>query len=250
MATQGQGAYSGIMPSYQTTGIVIGRTNFAEADRIIRILTPDKGKIAVVARGVRKIKSRMAGHLELFGEVNLMCAKGHNLDVITSARLIWYPHAITVDYTVLPMAFMVSLAIDRLVESDQAGYKLYEVLRQTVHALNDGQATPELELWFKLSLLENLGYRPDLSGCLVCGSHSQSESYSFSPSKGGLLCAAHSESDATPMTHAAIKYWRLAFEQPFSVMAAIASGETLAPQTLPLCDGFYEHHLGRAFRPA
>lgn len=81
------------MPSYQTTGLVIGRTNFGESDRIIRFITPDYGKISAVARGVRKIKSRLAGHLEPLGTVMLSLTTGRsNIDVITGARLLYYPH--------------------------------------------------------------------------------------------------------------------------------------------------------------
>ena len=70
-------------PSYLTKGIVIGRTNFGEADRIVRFFTPDRGKLSAIAKGIRKIKSRSGGHLELFGEVSLMLATGRGLDIVT-----------------------------------------------------------------------------------------------------------------------------------------------------------------------
>lgn len=237
------------MPTYQTTGIVIGRTNFGEADRIVRFITPERGKLSAVAKGVRKIKSRAAGHLELFGEVSLMLATGRNLDVITSARLIWYPHRLSTAYSDLGLAFAMATATDRLTEPGQGSYKLYEVLREAVHALDDHAAGPVLELWFKLRLLDSLGYRPELAGCAICGRHDAATSYRFDSARGGITCAGDSSATARPIDQAAIKLWRLLSDYPYATVAGIADAPGLASQTLELCDEFYEHHLGRAFRP-
>lgn len=237
------------MPTYQTTGIVIGRTNFGEADRIIRFLTPEHGKLNAVAKGVRKIKSRAAGHLELFGEVSLMLATGRNLDVITSARLIWYPHRLSAAYNDLGLAFAMATATDRLTEAGQGSYKLYELLREAVHALDDSSAGPVLELWFKLRLLDCLGYRPELSACAICGRHDTTTAYLFDSARGGITCANDSSATAHPIDQATIKLWRLLSDYPYATISQIAEAPVLATQTLTLCDEFYEHHLGRAFRP-
>jgi len=237
------------MPTYQTTGIVIGRTNFGEADRIVRFLTPEYGKVSAVAKGVRKIKSRTAGHLELFGEVSLMLATGRNLDVITSARLIWYPHRLSTDHADLGLAFVMATAADRLTEPGQGSYKLYETLREAVHALETTGAGPALELWFKLRLLDNLGYRPELTACALCGRHDAATDYRFDPARGGITCADDSSATAQPISQAAIKLWRLLAGYPYSTISQISDAPNLAASTLELCDQFYEHHLGRAFRP-
>ena len=237
------------MPTYQTTGIVIGRTNFGEADRIIRLLTPERGKVSAVAKGVRKIKSRAAGHLELFGEVSLMLATGRNLDVITSARLIWYPHRLSTAYNDLGLAFAMATATDRLTEAGQGSYKLYELLREAVHALDDSAAGPVLELWFKLRLLDTLGYRPELATCAVCGRHDAATAYLFDPARGGITCQSDASATARPMDQAAIKLWRLLSDYPYATIAQIADAPALSAATLEICDEFYEHYLGRAFRP-
>lgn len=191
----------------------------------------------------------MAGHLEMFGEVNLMLATGKNLDIITSARLIWYPHHLTGDYGALPLSFAFATAVDRLVEPGHGSYKLYEALRETVHALDEQGGSRALELWFKLRLLDSLGYRPDLAGCAVCAKSDAGESYVFSPAKGGLLCAAHAEAGTASIPTTTIKYWRLALDQPFTIVSGIQGGESVAGASINLLDEFYEHHVGRAFRP-
>jgi recombinational DNA repair protein (RecF pathway) len=160
-------------PSYQTTGIIIGRTNFGEADRVVRFITPEHGKVAAVAKGIRKIKSRSGGHLELFGEAALMLISGRNLETVASARLIWYPHQLVGDYQRLGLAF----------------------------------------------------------------------------ARGGIVCHSDAAALDTPMTTAQIKFWRLLCDYNYVTIAQIANAADLAADTLQLCDLFYEHHLGNAFKP-
>src|SRR5438045_828289 len=104
------------MAFYKTTGIVLRRMNLGEADRIITILTRDHGKVRAVAKGVRRIKSRMAGHLELFGAVELMFAEGRNLDIITSARLMRSAELLSDTPKTLGYAFLLTEMLDRLID--------------------------------------------------------------------------------------------------------------------------------------
>ncbi len=236
-------------PSYKTNAIVIGRVNFGEADRVVRFLTPEHGKLAAVAKGVRRIKSRFGGHLELFGEVELMLTKGRNLDTITSARLIWYPNSIASNYDHLGLAFLIAKAVDRLTEPDHPAAALYAMVREAFGALDAGAGGVLFELWFKLRLLETLGYRPELGSCMNCGQNSADCAYLFSAERGGIVCAADSRPLDAPISALQIKFWRLLCDYPYVTISHIADAITLAKETLPLCDGFYEHHLGSQFRP-
>lgn len=238
------------MPTYQTTGIVIGRTNFGEADRVVRFLTPEQGKLSAVAKGVRRIKSRSGGHLELFGEVNLMLATGRNLDIITSARLMWYPHELTTDYQRLSLAYTMATAIDRLTEPEQTPPGLYQLLREALQALSTGASGALPELWFKLRLVNLLGYRPELSACVTCGAHNADLIYAFSPSRGGITCPSDTTPGDSHMSIAEIKFWRVLSDHSYTTAAQITNAVTTATQTLGLCDAFYEHHLGRSFQPS
>ncbi len=230
-------------------GIVIGRTNFGEADRVVRFFTPDRGKVSAVAKGIRKIKSRSGGHLELFGEVSLMLISGRNLDTITSARLLWYPHQLVGDYARLGLAFAIAAAVDRLTEPDQPAPALYSVVREALEAVDNGATGPLIELWFKLRLLELTGYRPELNACIVCGRTDVALAYRFDAGRGGITCDSDSTSLARPMSQSVIKLWRLMSDYPFATIAQIAGAADLATTSLEACDEFYEHHLGRAFRP-
>jgi DNA repair protein RecO (recombination protein O) len=238
------------MASYGVNAIVLGRTNFGEADRIVRLLTPDHGKLSVVAKGVRKLKSRTAGHLELFGEVNLMLASGRgNLDVVTSARLSWYPHQLTADYAALSLAYVFASAMDRLAQEHHNQPELYAHLAEALRVVDAGATGPLPELWYKLRLLNLTGLRPELERCLVCGQADGSLSYYFDAARGGIVCEACATTVAAPMSTTTIKLWRVLCDRSYGQVHHIAGATELAAASLALCDQFYEHHVGRAFRP-
>ncbi|GAC1369752.1 MAG: DNA repair protein RecO [Candidatus Saccharimonadales bacterium] len=236
-------------PSYQTKAIVIGRTNFGEADRVIRLFTPDHGKVAAVAKGIRKIKSRSGGHLELLGEVELSLITGHNLETITSARLLWYPHQLVDDYERLSLAFAIAKMTDRITEPGQPAPALYSVIREALQALDGRAPAPLVELWVKLRTLDTLGYRPELGTCIICGQNSPDETYAFSAERGGLVCRSDAGALDSALTLDQIKFWRLLCDYNYGTISHIAGAETLAAATLAYCDNFYEHHLGITFRP-
>jgi DNA repair protein RecO (recombination protein O) len=71
-----------------TRGIVLSRTDYGEADRILTLLTPDQGKIRLIAKGVRKIKSKLAGGIELFSVSDVTFIRGRgDIGTLVSARL-------------------------------------------------------------------------------------------------------------------------------------------------------------------
>jgi DNA repair protein RecO (recombination protein O) len=234
------------MPTYQTTGIVIGRTNFGEADRIVRLITPEHGKLSAVAKGVRKIKSRLGGHLELLAEAKLTLATGRNLEVVTGAQLVWYPHRLATDLPSLEQAYRFVKLIDRTAQEHQSQPALYAHLAEALRELERSGHTAYLELWFDLRLLNLSGFRPELTRCVICGKRSESEQYSLSIARGGIVCQADNQAGDEPLSQAAVKLWRLLCDYPFSTVAQIQNGPSLANQTLPLCQAFLRYHLAGA----
>jgi len=94
------------MKSIRTKAIVLRRTNYGEADRIIQLLTPENGMLSVMAKGVRKEKSRLAGGIELFARCDVTVGFGKgDLGILTAARLdVFYSHIMT-DYDRLQFGY-------------------------------------------------------------------------------------------------------------------------------------------------
>ncbi len=237
------------MATYKTTGIVIRRFNLGEADRIITFLTPDHGKLKAVAKGVRRIKSRMAGHLEPFGEVELMVAEGKNLDLITSARMQRDASNLSQDPKALSHAFLFAEIIDRLLDEGVGQPELYMAVASVFGGLGEGGDVRLLELYFKLQLMDALGYKPELSHCVVCHQSDSAAEYYFVPSLGGIADKSCTSDRRFAMTAGQIKFWRLVSTHSLRDVQRITGAGELADQTLPACDDFIEYHFGRRFSP-
>ncbi len=235
------------MAIYSTQAIVIGRHNFGEADRIIVLLTPEKGVIRAVAKGVRRIKSRMAGHLEMFCHSELTLAEGKSMDTITGARLIHHPMT-SDDYDRMRLAYLFAEMVNRLSIHDEPHPGLFELLRDSYLSL----APPDgvLELWFKLHLLDRLGYRPQLDACIVCDTADNRRDYLFSPELGGIVDKGCSSAGNQAMSHDQIKLWRLMLDYSLSDIRRVGQASELSTSSLPICNGFYDYTFGKRFRSA
>jgi DNA repair protein RecO (recombination protein O) len=232
---------------YPTPAIVIGRLNLGEADRILTLLTPDYGKLRVSIRGVRKIKSRLAGHVELFSQTTLMLAKGKNLDVVTSAEMVRSVDGLLDRPERLDLAYLMATMFDRLSLEGEAQPELYALADEFLLAL-DGEADPRLlELGLKLRLLATLGYQPELNHCVICHRSDASSRYYLSPERGGLVDETCGVAGGYRFDQKAIKLWRLAVTVPLVRLSEIDGASDLARDSLDLCDQFYEYHFGRRF---
>ncbi len=224
------------MPTYKTTGLVLSRLNFGEADRIITFLTPDYGKLKAVAKGVRKIKSRQAGHLELFSETELMLAKGRNLDVIAGARLKRHFQNLTEDYRSLTFAYLLAEILGRTVKEGMTTRRVYALAVETLGSANDNGYSETLELGFKLRLMDLLGYHPQLDHCVVCGK-TVGEFY-FDPDLGGIVDGGCSQSRPFKMDQPTRALWRALL-----IGQSVDEAEKLAAHSILICNAFMEHTL-------
>jgi DNA repair protein RecO (recombination protein O) len=163
-----------------TKGIVLARTDFQEADRILTVLTPDNGKARVMAKGVRRQKSKLAGGIELFSvsEVTLLPTRGE-LQTLVSSRLIVHYGNIVKDIKRTMLAYEVLKRINRVTE-DEPGEEYFELLQATLAGLNDLDLDVSLvELWFLMQLLSITGHTPNMKTDTEGAKLSADERYIF-----------------------------------------------------------------------
>ena len=142
--------------------IVLRRTNFGEADRVINFLT-EKGVIAAIAKGVRKEKSKLAGAVELFTVSDITLHKGLNnkLCVLTSAKMLEHYDQIVYKLPELELAGRLTKIIARFAETS-TGPEYFNLLHEILAALNAG-VNPELvETWFWFNLAKTNGEQINL----------------------------------------------------------------------------------------
>ena len=111
--------------TYSTEGVVIRQSDLGEADRIVTIFTQDLGKLRVVAKGVRRPKSRVGGHLELLYQVGFSAAYGRSLDVVTEAQTVRIFSALSRDLERLSQAVYMCDLLDAFTAERSPNYPLY-----------------------------------------------------------------------------------------------------------------------------
>jgi len=151
------------MNQYVTTGIVIKRVNYGEADRIITFLTPRRGKVRGIAKGVRREKSKLAGGIELFSESDLTLIKGRGeIDTIISTRLKVHYDSIVGDLVRTGAGYDFLGIVDAVTE-DNYEENYYSLISMAFKFLNVKTLDAELtRCWFYTRLLDITGYTPEL----------------------------------------------------------------------------------------
>ncbi len=151
------------MNQRQTMGIVLSRVDYGEADRIVTVLTGNDGKITLMAKGVRKVRSKLAGGIELFSISELLYVPGKgSIGTLVSARLIEHASSVTSDVQRTMFGYDMLKMMHKITE-DTVEPELFEVLAQSVRALGDLRiGTSYIEMWLGAQLLSHTGHMPNL----------------------------------------------------------------------------------------
>lgn len=145
----------------KTKGIVLRRTNYGEADRILNIITP-VGKISAIAKGVRRPKSKLAGGVEMFTLSDLQIHRGRSeLGIVTSAKMLQHYDQILKNYDRMQLAGLILKKISTAAEHS-ASPDFYEITRQCLHEINNETNVTLVESWFWLNLLKASGEEVNL----------------------------------------------------------------------------------------
>jgi DNA repair protein RecO (recombination protein O) len=181
---------------YRTEGIVLKAYNYGEADRILTLITPNSGKLRAVAKGIRKTKSRMSGHLDLFTRSTLFVARGRQLDIITQAETIENFRGVRDDLWRSSYCHYVAELLDGFSAEALPNYPLYALSVQTLRRLATSSTCDLVVRVFELQLLGHTGYRPQLHRCLGCEASIEPDGNRFSVKLGGVLCQTCASMDA------------------------------------------------------
>lgn len=146
------------MRSCKIQGFIIARKNFSEADRIITIFTKEYGKIKVLGKGVRRITSRRAPHLELFSLSSIILVKGKNFDIVTSAETINPFINLKKDLSSIKKAYFITEIVDKLCPQNQSLSEVFVLLTKAFDLLDKKEKISLKE--FAKSLVSSLGYLP------------------------------------------------------------------------------------------
>lgn len=183
--------------TYRTQGVVLRRRPQGDADRILTLFTPDRGKIELIAKGIRKTTSRKAGHLESFSHVSLLIAQARTWDIITEVATVESRPQLRRELESIGRAAYVCELVDSITELHDDNRPLWDLLLITLRELERSAGLPHLfdpdllVRWFELHLLSLTGFQPQLFSCIGSGQPLQEELNYLSIEEGGVYGPKH-----------------------------------------------------------
>ena len=202
--------------SFKTEAIVLRSIRYGEADRVLHLYTPERGRVGAVAKGVRRVKSRMGGRLEPLSRVRLVLHQGRGeLCTISQADTVQAHAGLRERRSSLERATQACEAVLRLLDSTDPNPPAYNLLCHELALLDSSAAASRRAqaLAFRLKLLLAAGFAPELASCASCGEAEHVGG--FSPSAGGIVCAG-CEAGSFPLGEEAHRYLVTALARPLA----------------------------------
>lgn len=173
---------------YRTESIVLRRTDFGEADRLLTVFTPHRGKMRLLAKGARKPSSRKSGHVELFSHGQLLVATGRDLDIVTQAETMEPFLPLREDLERTTYAYYVAELADAFTAERDENRPLFDLLKDAFGWLCSTHDLPLAARYYELHLLALVGYQPQLFLCGRCKKHLEPEVNFLGIAEGSMYC--------------------------------------------------------------
>jgi DNA repair protein RecO (recombination protein O) len=223
---------------YNTKAIVLKKNELGEADNILTLYTPHRGKLRAVAKGVRRPKSKLGGHTELLTYSEMLLARSKNLDIITQSQNIESFTPLRNDLLRTSQALYVVELVDRFTAEEEENYPLFMLLVNTMHWLCQARHSELILRYFEIRLFEQSSLEP--------GGHF------FTPSGGGVLCPrCH---DQEPVVYAfsvnALKVMRFLQRSDYTSVDRLRLNPGLSLELKRLMQGYIRYLLEREVKSA
>jgi len=227
------------MRRYRTSAIVLKRTNFGEADRIVTFITEQQGLVSALVKSARKQGNKLAGGIELFSicDITFLEGKGE-LDHVISSRLEAHFQHIVSDYSRIEIGYEAVKQVARAARQfSEPG--LYTLLKDTLSALDDTDLpVPLSEAWFRLNLLALLGQQPNLTHDAKNKKLAGDTNYTLLPDDGAFM-----PDERGTITPAHIKAWRVLLTTSAARAAAITGVPAAIEESLPTLRHLFEYQF-------
>ncbi|MGH2498589.1 MAG: DNA repair protein RecO [Candidatus Limnocylindria bacterium] len=241
---------------YRAEAIVLRTIDFGEADRVLTLLTRHFGKVRVVAKGIRRSTSRLAGHAEPLSHATFHLARGRELDVLTGAEPRAAYREVRDDLVRIASGLYVVELADRFSADRSPCAPLFECVQAALDHLEAGFPPALVCRWFDLHLLDRSGFRPELARCVECRAEPPETTNLWSPEAGGLVCArcapdlASAPSALGTLSVRALKSLRYLIASDFGGAARLRLDVALAAELERHLRRFLQHVLDREVQSA
>lgn len=215
---------------YKTPAIVLRQRKLGDGDKILTLYTANLGKVDAVAKGVRKAKSRLAGHVEPMTQATFLLARGKSLDIVTQAETMEPFQEVRDDLDRLSRGLYCCELLDKFTEPHAENFGLYRLLLDTLRRVGQSSDVDMPVRYFEMALLDVLGYRPEVDECVTCRSRLEAVPNYWTAGGGGVVCPScrRDESAVRPISVNAVKLLRLLLHGRYSDVARVSIDGDLA----------------------
>lgn len=246
------------MAQYKTYGIILSRSDFREADRLYVVYTRDFGKLELLARGARKIESKLAAHLEPFTLTEIMIGRGKNFDHLAGAETVENFENIKTDFFKMNFLHYCFEVVNKVTEWEMRDDRIYNLLLELLLSLESFSFSAETTTWekyqvltksFVVKLMSLLGYAPEVHHCLICKNPIPAKGNIFNVKRGGVVCSHchHKDLDLpgekVNISEDAIKVLRFFMDSPTYQALNLKSNQSPVRETLKIIEKFLGFHL-------
>ncbi|WP_282941481.1 DNA repair protein RecO [Paenibacillus sp. RC67] len=229
---------------YRVQGIVIRSMDYGEGNKIITLFTREMGKVAVIVRGAKKVKSRYASVAQLFTSGDYLFFRSGQLGTLNHAEILDSHHRIREDLHKAAYASYMAELTDRMMADQEANAFLFEQLNAALTGIEADKDMQIIGFIYEMKIWMQAGYQPELDACVSC--RSTEGEMRFSAGLGGILCERCRGKDPQAMLMSS-GTWKLI--RLFSRMDIRRLGEIdVKPQTKEalkqLMRAYYDAHIG------
>ena len=234
---------------YKSEAVVLKRMDLGEADKILTIFTPQFGKLRVVAKGVRKVTSRLAGHVELFTRSQMLLAKARNLDIVTQSETMDAYRPMHDDLSRVAHAYYAAEVLDALTPDALENYPVYKLMTEVFQLLSDDPNPDRVLRWYEMQMLGYMGYAPELTKCVECRGDLTPTVNAFSPTLGGVMCAnCRRAGVGRDISVNGLKVLRLMQRNPYSAVTRLRLDPDLNDELQGIAQSYLTYILERELR--
>lgn len=217
---------------YKYTGIILNKKDIGETDRIYNIYTLEQGKISAIARGVRKSKSKLAGHLENFYLIDLTVMKNRGMGNIASSIVENNFKNIRNDLDLLERVFKTAKVLNRLINDQERDEDIFFLFLDYLDSLNkignklDDVHKNLITQGFIFKFLDLSGYKIEINKCVRCEQKLLRDRNFFDYSQGGVVCekCAVGTDNILPISNNSIKIIRIIFQNKIRNLSKLKIG--------------------------
>ncbi|CAH1055780.1 DNA repair protein RecO [Paenibacillus pseudetheri] len=232
---------------HRVEGIVIRSMDYGEGNAIITLCTENAGKVGVLVRGAKKVKSRHAALIQLFtvGEFVFFRNNG-GLGTLNSGEITKSHHPLREDLIKAAYASYACELLDKVLHDEETGSFWFRQLTACLNALEEDKEPGVIINVYEMKILQAAGYGPEFDTCIICGAEKPDEQLLISPRLGGALCRSckHNDPPAMEVSARVLKLLRLFARLDLTRLGNVDVKESSRDELKKIMRAFMDVQLG------